>query len=226
MNDPSTGYVSQFGQDACLDQQIFLGAENLFFVEIGSADPVEINNTYFLEKHRGWRGLLVEARPSACASLREQRQSEVVNACLSDQVGRSIFLDYGYLAGLCKFMSPREHAYIEQYNSADQEVRAYWVDTIPLSLLLQQRGVDSVPLLTLDVEGAELAILSTIDFTATRVEVILVECNTQEVTKEVGRFLEARDFVLVETLGVDQLFIHAQSPWLPAGLRAATGFPS
>jgi FkbM family methyltransferase len=220
MHDPSAGYVSQFGQDACLDQRVFCGAENLFFVEIGSADPVDINNTYFLEKQRGWRGLLIEARPSACVALREQRQSEVVNACLSDQVGRSIFLDYGYLAGLCKFMSPREHAYIEQYNSADQEVRAYWVDTLPLSLLLQQRGVEAVPLLILDVEGAELAILSTLNFTAIRVEVILVECNTLEVAKDVGGFLEARDFVLVETLGVDRLFIHAQSPWLPTGLQA------
>lgn len=79
-----------------------------------------------------------------------------------------------------------------------------------------------MPLLTLDVEGAELAILSSIDFTATRVDVILVECDT----KEVGGFLEARDFVLVETRGVDQLFIHGQSPWLPAGLPAATDFRS
>jgi hypothetical protein len=93
-------------------------------------------------------------------------------------------------------------------------------------LLLLQRGVDSVPLLTLDVEGAELAILSSIDFTATRVDVILVECDTKEVAKEVGGFLEARDFVLVETRGVDQLFIHGQSPWLPAGLPAATDFRS
>jgi hypothetical protein len=37
--------VSQFGQDACLDQSVFCGGVNLFCMEIGSADPVEINNT-------------------------------------------------------------------------------------------------------------------------------------------------------------------------------------
>jgi hypothetical protein len=98
-------------------------------------------------------------------------------------------------------------------------VLACWVDPIPLSLQ-QQRGVECV-LLTLDVEGAELAILSTLDFTAIRVEVILVECNPRKTANEVGRFLEAQDFVLVEPLGVDRLFIHAQSPWSPAALWAA-----
>jgi len=81
--------VSQFGQDQFLDQELFGGAEGLFFVEIGSADPVQINNTYFLETQRGWRGLLIEARPSACEQLRSQRASEVINACVADQKGRA-----------------------------------------------------------------------------------------------------------------------------------------
>lgn len=47
MADDPSPYVSQFGQDQFLDQELFRGAEDLFFVEIGSADPVQINNTYF-----------------------------------------------------------------------------------------------------------------------------------------------------------------------------------
>lgn len=201
---PSSGYVSQFGQDAFLEQRIFCGAENLLFVEIGSADPVEINNTCFLEQRRGWPGLLIEARPSAFVALCEERHSEVVNACLSDQVGRSTFLDYGYLAGLCKFMSPREHACVEQHISGHQQVQAYWVDTLPL-----------------DVESAELAILSTIDFEACRVEVILVKGNTSQTAEKVRSFLSARHFLFAEQFGVGFLFIHSQSPWLPAEVCAA-----
>lgn len=164
MAHDSSPYVSQFGQDQFLDRELFGGAEGLFFVEIGSADPVQINNTYFLETQRGWRGLLIEARPSACEQLRSQRVSEVINACVADQKGRAIFLDYGYLAGLCKFMGPREHAYIEQYNASEDQVRA--------------RAIETVHLLAIDVEGAELAILRSLDFSAVRVEVILVECNS------------------------------------------------
>lgn len=196
--DPSP-YVSQFGQDQFLDQQLFRGAEDFFFVEIGSADPVQINNTYFFETQRGWRGLLIEARPSACELLRAQRSSEVINACVADQVGRSIFLDYGYLAGLCKFMGPREHAYIEHYNAKDDQVRAHWVDTVHL--------------LAVDVEGAELAILRSLDFAVVRVEVILVECNTPAVAKEVKHFLHEQGYHFLRRLGVDRLFVHPQSRW-------------
>ncbi len=199
MADDPSPYVSQFGQDQFLDQQLFRGAEDLFFVEIGSADPVQINNTYFFETQRGWRGLLIEARPSACELLRAQRSSEVINACVADQVGRSIFLDYGYLAGLCKFMGPREHAYIEHYNATDDQVRAHWVDTVHL--------------LAVDVEGAELAILRSLDFAVVRVEVILVECNTPAVAKEVKHFLHEQGYHFLRRLGVDRLFVHPQSRW-------------
>ena len=168
-------------------------------MEIGSADPVQINNTYFFETQRGWRGLLIEARPSACELLRAQRSSEVINACVADQVGRSIFLDYGYLAGLCKFMGPREHAYIEHYNAKDDQVRAHWVDTVHL--------------LAVDVEGAELAILRSLDFAVVRVEVILVECNTPAVAKEVKHFLHEQGYHFLRRLGVDRLFVHPQSRW-------------
>lgn len=216
MVDNPSPYVSQFGQDRFLDQELFRGAQDLFFVEIGSADPVQINNTYFLETQRGWRGLLIEARPSACEQLRFQRASEVINACVADQVGRSIFLDYGYLAGLCKFMGPREHAYIESYNAGDEQVRAHWVDTVPLAELLRARAIETVHLLAIDVEGAELAILRSLDFDAVRVEVILVECNTRAVAAEVKRFLLDKGYRYLRRLGVDRLFLHPQSPWAPA----------
>lgn len=217
MADAPSAYVSQFGQDRFLDQQLFCGAQNLFFVEIGSADPVQINNTFFLESQRGWRGLLIEARPSACALLRSQRSSEVINACVADRAGRSIFLDYGYLAGLCKFMGPREHAYIEHYNAHDRDVRAHWVDTVPLADLLRARAIATVHLLAVDVEGAELAILRSLDFAAVRVEVILVECNTAAVAKEVKSFLLDQGYHFLRRIGVDRLFVHPQSPWLPDG---------
>lgn len=89
-----------------------------------------------------------------------------------------------------------EHAYIEQYNSTDDQVRAHWVDTVPLGELLRARGVEMVHLLAVDVEGAELAILRSLDFAVVRVEVILVECNTPAVAKEVKHFLHEQELSL------------------------------
>jgi hypothetical protein len=43
------------------------------FVEIGSNDPVTINNTYVLESEFGWRGVMVEYDPVHLASYLEKR---------------------------------------------------------------------------------------------------------------------------------------------------------
>ena len=139
----------------------------------------------------------------------------MINACVADQKGRAIFLDYGYLAGLCKFMGPREHAYIEQYNASEDQVRAHWVDTVPLTDLLRARAIETVHLLAIDVEGAELAILRSLDFSAVRVEVILVECNSPAVGREVKHVLQEKGYRFLRRLGVDRLFVHPQSRWAP-----------
>jgi hypothetical protein len=52
-------FNGQAGQDAfvlwCLQ-----GKRNGVFVEIGSNHPIEINNSYLLEKEYGWRGVMIE----------------------------------------------------------------------------------------------------------------------------------------------------------------------
>lgn len=57
-----TEYNEFYGQAAqdyfvlkCLNQK-----ENGFFVEIGTHHPIEINNTFLLEKKYNWKGILVE----------------------------------------------------------------------------------------------------------------------------------------------------------------------
>ncbi len=206
-------YHSQFGQDKFLDNEIFVKAESLVFVEIGSADPIELNNTYFFEQHRGWSGLLIEARPSACEKLRTDRSSEVVNACISHAEGRSIFLDYGYLAGLCKFMDYREHEYIEQYNSGDKDVRAFWVNTEPLSTILSERNITHINLLGVDVEGAEVPVLQTIDFSSVFIDVVMAEANSQNASEKLDEFLVPKGFHLREIVGADRIYIHSNSKY-------------
>jgi hypothetical protein len=39
---------------------ILKGKKNGFFLEIGSNDPININNTYLLEKKYDWKGIMVE----------------------------------------------------------------------------------------------------------------------------------------------------------------------
>jgi hypothetical protein len=51
--------MSQAGQDKFVID-ILKNKQNGFFLEIGSNHPININNTYKLEKEYGWTGLMVE----------------------------------------------------------------------------------------------------------------------------------------------------------------------
>lgn len=44
-----------------------------FFLEIGSNDPININNTYKLEKEYNWRGIMVEYDPKYLPLYRQHR---------------------------------------------------------------------------------------------------------------------------------------------------------
>lgn len=50
---------------------------NGFFIEIGSNDPVAINNTYILEKEFGWRGMMIEIDSKFLASYQEKRPNSI-----------------------------------------------------------------------------------------------------------------------------------------------------
>ena len=39
---------------------VLKGKENGYFLEIGSNDPVHINNTWVLEKYLNWEGIMIE----------------------------------------------------------------------------------------------------------------------------------------------------------------------
>lgn len=50
---------SQIGQDIFVSKMLD-GKKNGYFLEIGSNDPIHINNTYFLEKNYNWTGLMID----------------------------------------------------------------------------------------------------------------------------------------------------------------------
>ena len=51
--------MSQSGQDKFI-LSVLKNKKNGYFLEIGSNDPILINNTYILEKDYNWKGIMVE----------------------------------------------------------------------------------------------------------------------------------------------------------------------
>jgi FkbM family methyltransferase len=150
------------------------------FLEIGGADGYTHSNTYALEKRLGWRGTLVEPHPSQYKILTASRPgNNLLNAAISP-TGQEETLRLrlcGQLSALDGHEGDDVH---RQARTASRELTS--VSGISLTRLLAERHFDYF---SLDVEGAELKILASVDWDAVRrPDIITVEHNFSEGVRE------------------------------------------
>ncbi len=69
-------YNGQAEQDKYV-LNILKNKENGVFLEIGSNDPIKINNTYLLESKYGWRGIMVEYNESYLELYKIHRKNSI-----------------------------------------------------------------------------------------------------------------------------------------------------
>jgi hypothetical protein len=71
-----TIFFSQAGQDKFI-LNVLNEKRNGFFVEIGSNDPMIINNTYTLEKNYNWKGIMIEYNSSFLKMYEKHRPNSI-----------------------------------------------------------------------------------------------------------------------------------------------------
>lgn len=206
-------YHGHEGQDAFVHQTFFADKRDGVFVDIGAYDGVTWSNSLFFERELGWRGLCVEASPRRYALYRQSgRQAPCVNVAVGDRDGEAQFLDVvsglTMMNGLVDMLAPGQRAFIEGEGSRTEIV------TVPLRRLdglLREHGVARVDFLTIDVEGAETAILQSFDLDAFAVQVICLE--SQQPNPALRRDLAARGFDFVCRFeGGDEIFARRGLP--------------
>jgi len=146
-----------------------------FYIECGANDGIRQSNTIRLEREKNWRGLLIEASPSAyekCVINRDNSKNIILNATLSsfENQGRVFRGDFdGSLTGSINGTKRK--------NNANVEVKCSCLDTF-----LREHEIKTVDLFSLDVEGYEVDVLKGIDFTYCFPKMILVEiCENRDV---------------------------------------------
>ena len=172
-------YFSQAGQDRYLDERIFRSKRNGTFVEIGGYDGWMGSNCVFFEKVLGWTGLVVEASPQFVQRIGETRSAEVVHAAVADQDGTAQFLEV--TSGLTQMGGLMDHYPSEALERIRRDRRhSETVVTVPamrLDTLLRARGLQKIDYCSIDVEGAERAVLRSIDFDEFDIAVLSIENN-------------------------------------------------
>ena len=157
--------------DAILDQ------DGGFFVEAGANDGFTQSNTYWLERFRGWSGLLVEPMPDLAELARQERPGATVAQCALGAADMgTVRMKFGDL------MSIVDGAKAESWPSFGTALG--WRDPyeldVParsLSSLLDEADAPEVDLLSLDVEGFEAQALSGLDLDRHAPRFILVEIH-------------------------------------------------
>lgn len=213
-------FHGQHLQDKFLEENIFRGFRNGFFVDVGAHDGVQINNTLFFEKERDWTGINVEPNENVFSQLVKNRpHSTNIHAAIDETDGQAEFVtNTGYtemLSGL-KHRYPSEHeqrikSELDAYGGTS---RTCMVKTRRLSTIFEEQGVSHVHLLSVDVEGAELAVLKSINFDKVFIDVIVFEANYSEYAKSVLAFLKPHGYVPLHCNGLDIFVVHEKSQFL------------
>jgi FkbM family methyltransferase len=177
-----------------------------FFVEAGANDGFTQSNTYWLERFRGWRGILVEPMPTHHAELRRERpQATIVHAALvpAGHEGPTVRMQFGDL--MSSVHGSHGDAEAEREWAAPG-LAVGWRDgyeaDVPartLTSILDEHRAPEVDLLSLDVEGFEPQALQGIDFARHAPRWILVEAHDLEQGRGV-----------IEAVLQDRYVLHAQ----------------
>lgn len=176
---------SQFGEED-LVVEMFGWQEKTagIYVEIGAFDGITFSNTLSLHSCLGWSGMLIEGSPRNFERLRRNlattRPSNVVvhfgavcappESNLTFLTGKQTGLaEHGAADGDAKHLKPTaQHMSQRQYGTTT-------VPCKPMSWYLESLGSSHVDFFSLDVEGAELEVLLTMNFKEVSVEVFMIE---------------------------------------------------
>lgn len=178
------------------------------FVELGAHDGVYTSNTAWFEAALGWRGVLVEASARAFLELQRNRGrpgNTLRNAvvCAPGQTVRYVEprrVEDVVLAGKSETMAALNQRHVSAL-AGGIEVRE--LACVPLSQILAEASISKVDFFSLDCEGGELDVLRTIDWHAVTFDVIMVEQDSKNATKdeEIRGLLRQNGYVHKATTG-------------------------
>eukprot|EP00966_Prymnesium_polylepis_P072417 1681615-Prymnesium_polylepis.1 len=143
------------------------------FLELGAVDGLQMSNTLHLERCLGWRGVLIEGSPGNFPHIARNRpRALTLRTAICEHHGQTEFLRRAdVLSGVPGRMAPSGQKRFKLNLSDSQPVACG-----PLGDWLSLLRLKHVDFFSLDVEGSELAVLETLDWSSFSVHVMLVEC--------------------------------------------------
>jgi len=210
-------YYSQCGEDEYLNTHYFKNRRDGIFLEMGALDGITYSNTKFFEDTLGWTGVLIEPHPIQFQNLAKTRpKCRLYNTLVSDTTAELKFKYFLYglspVSGVESTL-PEIHFKLwfqsddPQYKSLPQS--EVMMKPRTLTSIVKDSGISHIDFFSLDVEGHELNVLKSFDFSIP-VYLLLIECldkdNPNEI--EIGEILKKNGFILADNVAHNNIWLN------------------
>ena len=163
-----------------------------YFVEFGATDGILRSNTYLLEKHFGWNGILSEPAQSYEERLRRNRSVAIDTRCVYSESGKTVTfheVESMELSGISDFK------HIGGWEEERRNFKEYSVETISLNdLLVEKKAPKVINYISVDTEGSEFEILSSFPFDKWDVECFSIEHNFSENEEKLDSLMQSNGY--------------------------------
>jgi FkbM family methyltransferase len=172
--DPVTAFIDSH----------FANRKKVNFIQVGCNDGMNSDFMRPRVKSFGWSGILIEPHPKYIALAREAYgDCQTVaweNVAISDEsVPLDLFFvadvppDRYFMIGIASF----DRAHLTRHGVLEENISSVKVPCVSLDSIIKKYAFFNTDLLVIDVEGHELNVFRSIDFTYFRPKLIVVEIN-------------------------------------------------
>jgi FkbM family methyltransferase len=175
----------------------FFGDEPGILWDFGCNDGITLSNSHHLLKNKNWKGILVDASPvcveKAISLYESRRDIQILNIGLGEKKGVLDFYESGTHLGkgdLSLVSSFKKESTQRWEPTTEYQVKKIQVYDFK-SFIEDHARYKKADFITIDIEGLDFEILSSIDLDQTQTRLVCVEHNGHDIQKYIdycGKF--------------------------------------
>jgi FkbM family methyltransferase len=195
------------GEDLILAK--YLPELNGSYLDIGSGNATLGSNTFLFYK-RGWSGITIDPlkRSLRTHQLKRKRDSQLLGVVTGSTDLNAKVIFYEYSAD--DYSTTSEGRYLELLKNGTKPINIREVNVIDLAQLNLSVEPSDPFLLDIDIEGDELAVLNSVNWTAFLPRVVAVEewVSPIYVPTDIRLLLEEKGYVLASRAAITSIYVH------------------
>jgi len=195
-------FYSQQGEDIFIYRN-FINKNDSYgvFVEVGAMDGVRYSNTKFFQDFLNFNGVLIEPTCQFINLQKNRPKCDLYNFAIGRKEELIKFIGTDATAGSVDTMSEYHK------NSWLSSSSEYYVNGLPLSDILRKSNIFYIDLLSIDVEGGELVVLETMNWSIlVFVIVIELDATNQEKDEKCRQLLQKQGFVFYHRMCINEFW--------------------